>query len=150
MHDQVPDDWNLVSTESNNVWFVGDSGTVADLVDALRPHLAEPVITRRSGDSLILPNVNEVGTLVLFDVEALGVGDQHRLNDWLDQIGPRPRIISASRGSVLPMLEAGTFLESLYYRLNTLCMDVGTGWRQTVIAVVVSGTLPSILHSVRG
>jgi hypothetical protein len=125
--DHVPDDWSLVSTASSNVWFKGDRGTTADLVDALRPHLAEPVIIVRSGDSLVLPNVNEVGTLVLLDVEALGLGDQHRLNAWLDRSGSRPRMISASRASVLPMIQAGTFLESLYYRLNTLCLDVDIG-----------------------
>ena len=125
--DHLPDDWNLVSTTSSNVWLRGDSGTIAHLLEALRPTLAEPVVTIRPGDSLELPNVSQVGTLVLFDAQTLGLADQHRLSSWLDEIGCRARVISTSRASVLPMIEAAMFLESLYYRLNTLHLDVGPG-----------------------
>jgi hypothetical protein len=129
--DHLPDDWNLVSTTPSNVWMMGDGGTIAHLLEALRPSLAEPVVTTRSGDSLVLPNVSEVGTLVLFDAQALGLADQHRLNSWLDEIGCRARVISTSRASVLPMIEAAMFLESLYYRLNTLHLHVGPANRDT-------------------
>jgi transcriptional regulator of aromatic amino acid metabolism len=53
----------------------------------------------------------------------LALEDQHRLMAWLER-GDRPRVISTSRVSLLPIVQAGMFIESLYYRLNTLCIDL--------------------------
>ena len=48
--------------------------------------------------------------------------DQHCLREWLNH--NHPRVISTSPASILPIRPcAGLFLESLYYRLNTVCLD---------------------------
>ena len=120
-------DWDLAcSTVSGNLCLIGASDTTNALMDELRPHLLEPVITvRSSGDSLELPAVGDaVGTLILFDVEGLALADQHYLMTWLAQCKRPPRVISTAQESILVMIGAGRFLAALYYRLNVICLDV--------------------------
>jgi hypothetical protein len=118
----VPDDWNLISARVN-VLLIGESRTTKALVDIARRHTAEPLINLRCANELYLPTIRDGDTAFLVDVDELVLLDQQRLNTWLDST-PRPRLISTSRVSLIAMVEAGMFLESLYYRLNTLCFDV--------------------------
>ena len=92
------------------------------MVGAVRAHLGQPLITLLCDQTLELPRVS-LGTVILFGVDVLALDDQHRLMTWLER-GDRPRVISTSRVSLLPIVEAGMFIESLYYRLNTLYIDL--------------------------
>jgi DNA-binding NtrC family response regulator len=92
-------------------------------VDAIRQHLADPLVTVDCRDGLDLSSVPSQGTVVLSDVEELPLEDQQRLNAWLAAADHRPRVISTSRASLFPMIEAGMFVDSLYYRLNVVCVD---------------------------
>ena len=55
-------------------------------------------------------------TLFAFDTQA----DQ-RLLDWLGA-GVAVKVISTATAPLLPRIERGVFLDSLYYRLNTICV----------------------------
>jgi hypothetical protein len=105
-----------------NVLVIGANDATAALVDDSRQDLSEPVITVRCTDRFALPLADWVGTLVLLEVGRLTPIDQHHLAAWLDRA--RPQVISTSPASILPLVQAGLFLESLYYRLNTVCLDV--------------------------
>ena len=50
--------------------------------------------------------------------------DQHGLCDWLAVTGGRTRVVSTTCQPLFPLLEAGTFAEALYYRLNVLCFQL--------------------------
>jgi len=50
--------------------------------------------------------------------------DQRHLHDWLQVSSGHTRVISTARQPVLPLLDAGTFSDTLYYRLNVLCFQV--------------------------
>ncbi len=120
-------DWDLAcSTVSGNLCLIGGSDNTNALIDDLRPHLIEPVISvRSSGEPLELPAVGDaVGTLILFDVERLALADQHSLMTWLAHCKRPPRLISTAQESILVMIGAGRFLAALYYRLNVICLDV--------------------------
>ena len=118
-------DWDLACTRGFNLCLIGAGQATKAVMDKLRPHLNQPVVTLRSGASLELPAMGEpVGTLMLFDVEALTLADQSQLMAWLAQNNIRPRVISTSLGSILPMIGAGNFLAPLYYRLNAICLDL--------------------------
>jgi DNA-binding NtrC family response regulator len=80
------------------------------------------VTTVGSGATSEFPSVNPGGTLVLLNVNRMDAADQQRLNTWLEDWRSKPRVISTSQVSLVPMMRAGLFLESLYYRLNTLCL----------------------------
>jgi hypothetical protein len=58
--------------------------------------------------------------VILWNVAALTREDQRCLYEWLEVAAGRARVISTSREDLFPLVEAGTFLEMLYYRLNVL------------------------------
>jgi DNA-binding NtrC family response regulator len=62
-----------------------------------------------------------VGALILHGVDALVHADQRRLLDWLGD-ALAVKVISTAPAPLLPRIERGAFLDSLYYRLNTICI----------------------------
>ena len=76
------------------------------------------------GSGLVLSPDGGTGTLILRDVAAMPRNDQHRLCDWLAVTAGRTRVVSTTRQPLFPLLEAGTFVETLYYRLNVLCFQL--------------------------
>ena len=121
---RLPRDWDLLLIAPVNVLLIGDSLTTSACVDAMRPHLVEPLVHTNCRDGSVLSSVPSRGTVMFSDLDELVLADQQRLNDWLAHDDHRPRVISTSRASLFPMIEAGMFIESLYYRLNTLCLDL--------------------------
>ncbi len=117
------DDWNMARKMGVNVLVIGANETTAALVDASRTVLTEPVIALHCTSRL--PSFDIVGTLVLHDVWSLGSIDQYRLDAWLSG-GDHPQVISTSPVSIFPLVNAGLFLGSLYYHLNTFCLDART------------------------
>ena len=101
---------------------IGESHRTSTVVDALRTRLDQPLVTLHCDHTLELPTVPP-RTVILSGVEALPLGDQHRLMAWLER-GDRLRVISTSRVSLFPIVQAGMFIESLYYRLNILRFDL--------------------------
>ena len=118
----LPDERDLISTSRLSVLLIGENSRTGSVVGAVRAHLGQPLITLLCVQTLELPPVS-LGTVILFGVDVLALEDQHRLMTWLER-GDRPRVISTSRVSLLPIVEAGMFIESLYYRLNTLYIDL--------------------------
>jgi len=125
--DDLAADWDLVSTSAVNVLLMGKSATTGAFVVAMRPHLVDPVVSIDCRDGLNLSSLPSRGTVILSDVEELALEDQQRLNAWLTAAEHRPRVISTSRASLFPMIEAGMFVDSLYYRLNVVCFDGTSG-----------------------
>ena len=94
------------------------------------------------GEPLVLPPAEDTGTLFLHEVGSLSLDDQVRLLGWLDHARGRTRVVSTSAASLFALVEAGVFIEKLYYRLNTISINVsqgsdrfystnGTPWSQT-------------------
>jgi hypothetical protein len=125
--DDLAADWDLVSTSAVNVLLMGESVTTGAFVVAMRPHLVDPVVSIDCRDGLNLSSLPSRGTVILSDVEELALEDQQRLNAWLAAADHRARVISTSRASLFPMIEAGMFVDSLYYRLNVVCFDGTSG-----------------------
>ena len=60
------------------------------------------------------------GTLFLHDIAALTLPQQITLYDWLSTRGREVQMVSMTGSQMLPLVEAGRFLEDLFYRLNTI------------------------------
>jgi hypothetical protein len=111
-----------------NLLLTGPDDLTDAFVKALRSYLRDPVVILRGGEPFALPPA-PVGTLFLADVGALTVEEQLRLLDWLEEGSSstqaiRTQVISTWGTSLMPMVAAGSFLEGLYYRLNTIYIDV--------------------------
>ena len=117
--------WHLdvcLSTRAN-LLLIGPDDITGAFLKAVRPHLQEPVAILREGDAFALPP-GPVGTLILINVGAFSPPDQSHLCDALSDRLSGTQVISTSATGLMPMLTAKSFLETLYYRLNTIYIDV--------------------------
>ena len=62
--------------------------------------------------------------MVLYGVDTLTTDEQASLNQWLAARTGRTRVISTSSVSLLPLVQSGAFSDDLYYRLNTIWVDL--------------------------
>jgi hypothetical protein len=107
-----------------NVLVIGPDEAIERFLDAVLPTLRQPVSRWVPGQCLLLPAVEELGTLVIENAGALPPDAQRRLFDWLTLTLGRTQIVSTTATSLLPLVETGVFLEALYYRLNIICIDL--------------------------
>ena len=110
-----------------NVLVVGNPEATRIVVDMLRLDLRGPVVTWRAGQPLDLPVPETAATLVLENVTRLTMDDQFRLLRWLDDVRSKIRVVSTTSLPIWPRVQAGVFNEVLYYRLNTVFVDMGAG-----------------------
>jgi hypothetical protein len=119
-----PDERHLIRTTRLNLLLIGMGHDTGELLSELRSALLEPISTWSPGERLVLPTHAQTGTFIINDISALGLDDQCRLNDWLGATDGRTRVVSLTSKSVVPLIETGAFLSTLYYRLNVVCVDM--------------------------
>jgi hypothetical protein len=107
-----------------NMLLRGREGAVKNVLDTLVGKLHAPVASWSPGQRLDLPDGDHVGTMILHDVGALGIEDQIHLLEWLGRAVGRTQVVSTTAAPLLPRVRAGAFIDTLYYRLNTVYLDV--------------------------
>jgi len=107
-----------------NILLMGTPAVTCKVVSTLLRTRQEAAASWRPGEGLLLPLVKGGATMVLHDVGSLLPGDQLHLLTWLEQTTTRAQVISTSSGPLFPLVQAGVFNETLFYRLNTICLDV--------------------------
>ncbi len=120
------DDFPFLGTLGANLLLIGVNQTSRDRVECNLVGLG-PVTRWEPGEPLMLPPAAHTGTLILHEVGSLTDTDQVRLLDWLDQAEGRTRVVSTTPTSLYTQVEAGLFIEKLYYRLNTVSLNVAPG-----------------------
>ena len=112
-------EWHAVVREHCNVLVEGIPAAVGEMVEAIRPHLRTPIQEHRpqAGTPVPLP---AQGTLILLEVAAMAPGEQARLLRWLHERSGSVQVAATSAEPLFPLVEAGRFDASLYYRLNTV------------------------------
>lgn len=109
-----------------NLLLIAPDGVVQHVLKSLMVDLWEPVAHWSPGEPLALPSPTMGGTLILHDVHALPSADQRRLVEWLELAKGRTQVVSTTSAPLLPRVTAGNFIATLFYRLNTVCVDVTT------------------------
>lgn len=117
-------DLNLMSMRRVNLLLTGAGPVIEDALTRLMPQLRQPIQTWSPPDPLELPSPTQSGTLIVRDVGALPLVDQYRLLKWLELSGGRTQVVSTTTTRLLPLVEATRFHDTLYYRLNVVCVDV--------------------------
>jgi hypothetical protein len=120
---QLPDDCRLARSAGVNLLIVVPEGA-RGFAELLNPELARPVVSWRPGERLMLPQAAQTGTLLLHDVGSLSLHDQRYLIEWLERAAGQTQVVSLTSVPLLPLVQAETFLARLYYRLNTVCVDM--------------------------
>ncbi len=117
------DDLRNIGMPRVNVLLIGADDVVWRVL-ATQLQLASPIATWQPGEPFSLPSTAGARTVVIREVGKLTEAEQVRLLDWLDGAVGRTQVVSTSGTSLLPQLEDGAFINSLYYRLNTVCVDL--------------------------
>jgi len=130
----LPDHWRLaraahvdlllMGMPRVNLLLIAPDGVVRYVLESLLLDLKEPMTRWSPGEPLNLPDPDRAGTLVLNHVYALPPADQLRLIEWMEIAEGRTQVVSATPAPLLPRVHAGEFIDILYYRLNTVCVDV--------------------------
>jgi hypothetical protein len=107
-----------------NVLLVGPERRIQDLVSIrVRETDTGLVIRCQDGPPQLPPASPHVGSMVLRDVDFLTPREQRRLFEWL-ATSNRTQVVSTASAPLLPLVEARVFNDALYYRLNTVYIDL--------------------------
>ena len=110
---------------------IGSREITATLLATIRADLRGPVRSWHPGARLTLTDVAPLGTLILHDVGEMARVEQQRLLTCLDRVAGI-QVISTATASLLPRVEAGEFVETLFYRLNVITIDAPRTSQPTV------------------
>jgi sigma-54-interacting transcriptional regulator len=115
-----PDDWRLLVTVRPNVLLEG----AHEIIDIVIGEAMECLPTPHATWCGAPPRGDRPATLVVRSISALDCDQQRSLCEWLDAPGDRVQVISTTSEPLYPMVGRGAFLESLYYRLNVMRLDI--------------------------
>lgn len=131
---QIREDWRLAreahkdlevaGMPRTNLLLAGNAGAIRIVLEMLWLELREPILKWRPGQRLDLPSPGRAATLILHDIDGLTSDEQHRVLRWLDETSGQIRVVSTTAVSLWPQVQTGAFSEVLYYRLNTVYVDV--------------------------
>jgi hypothetical protein len=107
-----------------NLLLIGPDGPIQGFLELLEKSCTHPLIEWRRGERFALPPASRVRTVVLHDISNLDDHEQQSLLDWLENAQGVAQVISTSPVSLLPRVETGSFLDTLYYRLNMIVIDL--------------------------
>jgi hypothetical protein len=114
----------LMGNPRVNVLLVGIDAGVWNVLETLLLNIDQPVTRWFAGDALALPPPSRTGTLILHDVGNMTPEEQRHLLDWMNRAAGRTRVVSTTPAPLLPRVKSGAFMDILYYRLNTIFVDV--------------------------
>lgn len=121
--DTTQETLRLVEMHRVNLLLMGRDDVVQPMVDSLAARFHQPVGTWSPGERLVLPPAERTGTMVLNDVGAMALQEQIQLLEWLGTAIGRTQVVSTTPAPLLGRVESGKFIDTLYYRLNTVCVD---------------------------
>jgi len=117
-------DMPLTGMPPVNLLLTGTHGVIREVLGKLLRAVEGPIAAWYPGERLVLPQDPRAGTMILHEVGFLGYGEQLQLLEWLEDGVGRTQIVSTTSTPLMPRVEAGTFSDVLYYRLNTVTVDV--------------------------
>ena len=110
--------------KSRTLLVAGPREATDEFITAATPALRTPVRHHACATTLPLPSPG--GTLILDDVEALDSQQQERLIHWLEEAqAGETQTIAVTTTSLYAHVQSGIFSSTLYYRLNTLYVEIG-------------------------
>jgi hypothetical protein len=118
-------EWRVAQAAASNVLIVGadDNAIDAAIANLLGKSSSQP--TYWWSHSSPLPAHGAHATVVIRDVVTLSVEQQQAWLSWLNQEdGRHPQLIATSGIPVYPLVARGLYLSELYYRLNTVLLNM--------------------------
>jgi hypothetical protein len=107
---------------SANLLLIGPSALAEEFLVPLMPSLAPPILDL-DGAHPSWPTAS-VGTLIVRDAAQLAPPHQRQFLEWLNARNGTARVITVSPRSLFRSVRRSAFLEELYYRLNTVLIEL--------------------------
>jgi hypothetical protein len=121
--DPTVDDWPALIRTRPNLLLTGPREATNAFLLAFTPFLQLPVRRVPCRGLRKLPQAG--GTVILDDVETLDGQQQQAFLWWLDEYSHTgTQVISIAPTVLYNHVQAGTFLDALYYRLNVMYLEV--------------------------
>ena len=118
-------DLKMARATSTNVLVVGPDPLVKNVLKLVAPDIRRDTAVQCQGGRLQLPQLSpQPAMVVVRDVDALTPGEQRKLLDWLEAATTRTQVVSTASVPLLPLVQAHAFNDTLYYRLNTIYIDL--------------------------
>jgi Sigma-54 interaction domain len=112
----------LKRVPAHNLLLIGPPNATRAFIDDLMSSLVAPVVCWDAGTA-DLPT-ESIGSLIIHDVSSLTPTNQHQLLEWLNNESPRRSVIATSIEPFYRNVETGLFSDALYYRLNTVTVQL--------------------------
>ena len=104
-----------------NILLVGPEAFTGAALKLIEPLVHRPVAWWMPDEIRTVP-VGAFATLMIGGVDAADAEQQKYLCEWFDGCKGRVQVVSTSFTPLFPLIQSGTFLEALYYRLNHICV----------------------------
>jgi len=123
-----PEDWRAFLKTRANILVTGPDEALKAFVHAARPVFRAPIRSAAGGRAVVF---RRASTLILRDVDRLNRAAQRLLLVWMNEPEHADtQIVSTASAPLFPLVEAEEFERDLYYRLNTIWLEVQTSRQQ--------------------
>ena len=118
-------EWRMLRAVRPNILVIGRADFLESTVLALVAELPGPVTYLRPNAPP--PTNADAQVLLVPDLASLSADRQHEWETWLSDLNARrPQIVATSDVPVYPLVKRDLFSGTLYYRLNTILLDMQT------------------------
>jgi hypothetical protein len=104
-----------------NILLVGPAAFTDAALKLIEPLVQHPIAWWMPDQKRTVP-IDAFSTLIISCVDAADAEQQNHLCEWFDRRPGRVQVVSTAVTPLFPLIQAGTFLEALYYRLNHVCV----------------------------
>ena len=104
-----------------NILLIGPAAFALEALNSIEPAVPQPIVSWRPSETPEVPS-GSFRTLVIHRVDTADAEQQQKLCAWFDARPHHVQVVSTALAPLYPFVEQGTFLETLYYRLNHVCL----------------------------
>lgn len=121
-----PSDWRVLLHQRTNVLVSGPKTALDAFVRMAQSEMREPILSSTGGR--LPPLDDDLQTLIISDVASLSDANQKRLRQWIERHPDlHPQIIALTSVPLFALVASKAFDASLYYRLNTILLELQEG-----------------------
>jgi hypothetical protein len=118
-------EWTVLRTSPVNALLVGGLHLTAAAVARIESRFQQPVVWWAPDQTMEVPELT-AGTLVVRDVDRLNAQQQARVAHWISAHSSRVQVIALAREPLFEQVADGRFSAALYYRVNTVVVELRT------------------------
>ncbi len=113
-----------------NILLVGPVPFIHAALKTVEPLVPQPIVSWSPYESRDVPD-GSYATLLIHRVDTADADQQLRLCEWFQTRSRQVQVVSTTLAPIFPAVQSGSFMETLYYRLNHVCLmpgDPGCGF----------------------